>query len=121
MKISEIVLEVNGKRKLRKATTNSVPNIQSYPYLDNTTNPYLAYRFGVALATSPNNVDYLEGPIGTEFTTIGYSDADQEIIDHTRKEFGISVHKHSTKGSVELDTATTSSPVAAIKRNKYGV
>jgi hypothetical protein len=121
MKINEIVTEANGRKKLRKATINSLSNIHSYPYLDNTSHPYTAYRFGMALAKSPNNVDHLEGPIGTEFTTIGYSDADQEIIDHTRKEFGLPARKHSSKGSVELDGAGTVSPVAKPKRNKYGV
>jgi hypothetical protein len=121
MKINEIVTEAKGKKELRKATTNSLPNIQSYPYLDNANHPYIAYRFGVALAKSPNEVDYLEGPIGTEFTTIGYSDADQEIIDHTRKEFGLPTRKHSSKGSVETDHVNKASPVAKSKRNKYGV
>jgi hypothetical protein len=121
MKINEIVTESKGRKKLRKATTNSLPNIQSYPYLDNANHPYTAYRFGVALAKSPNEVEYLEGPIGTEFTTIGYSDADQEIIDHTRKEFGLPVRKHSGKGSVESNSVGKTSPVAKPKRNKYGV
>lgn len=121
MKITEIVVEAKGRKQLRKATTNSLPDMHSYPYLDNSNHPYTAYRFGVALAKSPSDVDYLEGPIGTEFTTIGYSDADQEIIDHTRKEFGLPVRKHSTKGSVELDKVNKTSPVAKPKRNKYGV
>jgi hypothetical protein len=121
MKINEIVTEAKGRKPLRKATTNSLSNIQSYPYLDNANHPYTAYRFGVALAKSPNDVSHLEGPIGTEFTTLGYSDADQEIIDHTCKEFGLPARKHSGKGSVELDKVNKTSPVAAAKRNKYGV
>ena len=121
MKINEIVIEAKGRKKLRKATSNSLPNIQSYPYLDNANHPYTAYRFGVALAKSPNDVDHLEGPIGTEFTTIGYSDADQKIIDHARKEFGLPSRKHSTKGSVEMDKVNKISPVASSKKNKYGV
>lgn len=121
MKINEIVTEANDRKKLRKATSDSLSNVQSYPYLDNSNYPYLAYRFGVALAKSPNDVDHLEGPIGTEFTTIGYSDADQQIIDHTRKEFGLPARKHSGRGSVETDGVSTVSPVAKPKRNKYGV
>lgn len=121
MKIHEIVTEGKAKGKLRKATRNSLSNIQSYPYLDNNNHPYLAYRFGVALASSPDDIATKEGPIGSEFTTIGYSDADQEIIDHARKEFGFTTRKHSTKGSVELDKINKTSPVAGKKRNKYGV
>ena len=121
MKINEIITEELARGQLRKATRNSVSNIQSYPYLDNNTHPYVAYRFGIALAHSPLDVTAPLGPIGSEFTTIGYSDADQEIIDHTRKEFGLPVRKHSGRGSKELDKINKTSPVATPKKNKYGV
>ena len=119
MKIFEIVTEAKGK--IRKGVANALSNVSSYPYLDNNAHPYMAYRFGVALAKSPNDVTEKEGPIGSEFTTIGYTDADQEIIDHTRKEFGFKKRTHSTKGSVELDVVNKTSPVAKPKKNKYGV
>ena len=119
MKIFEIVTE--DKSKLRKGTTQALSNVNSYPYLDNNSHPYMAYRFGVALAKSPNDVEHTEGPIGSEFTTIGYSDADQEIIDHTRREFGFTKRTHSTKGSEELEVVNKTSPTAKPKRNKYGV
>lgn len=121
MKITEIVTEAKAKGKVRKATRNSLSNFHSYPYLDNNNHPYMAYRFGVALAPSPNDITAKEGPIGSEFATIAYTDADQEIIDHARKEFGFDTKKHSTRGSVELDKVNKTSPVAAPKRNKYGV
>jgi hypothetical protein len=117
MKINEVVNEA----KLRKGTSNSLPNIQSYPKLDNNANPYLAYRFGMELAGSPGVDTEQRGPIGSEFTTIGYSDADQEIIDHASKKFGLKRKTHGGKGSVELDNINTASPVAKPKRNKYGV
>lgn len=117
MKINEIVSE----SKLRKGTSNGLPNVQTYPLLDNNANPYLAYRFGVELATSPDNDIDRYGPIGTEFTTIGYSAADEEIINHAAKKFGLKRTTHGGKGSVELDSVSKASPVAAPKRNKYGV
>ena len=119
MKIFEIVTESRGK--LRKGATQALSNIQSYPYLDNNNHPYYAYRFGVALAKSPRDVSNQEGPIGSEFTTIGYSDEDQKIIDHACKEFGLQPRKHSHKGSKELPKVNKVSPVAARKKNKYGV
>ena len=121
MKVNEIIVEVKDRGKLRKGACNSLSNVQSYPYLDNNSHPYVAYRFGVALAPSPRDVTQKQGPIGSEFTTIGYSDVDQEIIDHARKEFGLPVRKHSGKGSVEMDSVNKSSPVAKPKKNKYGV
>jgi hypothetical protein len=120
MKISEIVTEAS-RGKLRKATTQALSNITSYPYLDNNSHPYVAYRFGVALAKSPNDVKDQIGPIGSEFTTLGYSKEDQEIIDHARKEFGLATHQHSTEGSVEVDSINKTSPVAKPKKNKYGI
>jgi hypothetical protein len=117
MKISEIVSE----SKLRKGTRNGLSNVQSYPKLDNNANPYLAYRFGMELAGSPDRDMEQRGPIGSEFTTIGYSDADQEIIDHAANKFGLTRKTHGGKGSVELDKVNKTSPVAKPKRNKYGV
>lgn len=120
MKISEIISEAS-KGKLRKGTTQAISNITSYPYLDNNSHPYIAYRFGVALARSPGDVTNRLGPVGSEFTTIGYSEADNEIINHAREEFGLVTHTHSTKGSAELENVNKTSPVAKPKRNKYGV
>lgn len=119
MKINEIVSESKGK--IRKAAREALPDLKSYPFLDNNNHPYMAYRFGIALASSPRDVTDTEGPIGSEFTTIGYSDADQEIIDHAAKQFGLKTRSHGGKGSKELATVNKSSPVAARKKNKYGV
>ena len=121
MKINEIIIEDIERGKLRKSTRQSLSNIDSYPYLDNNQHPYVAYRFGMALARSPDDVTNQLGPTGSEFVTVGYSDADQEIIDHARKEFGLKTRKHSGKGSEELEKINKVSPVAKPKPNKYGV
>ncbi len=120
MKINEIITET-GRGKLRKATTQALSNVTSYPYLDNNSHPYVAYRFGVALAKSPNDISDNLGPIGSEFTTVGYSDADNEIINHAREEFGLKTRVHSTYGSEEINKINKVSPVAKPKKNKYGV
>lgn len=119
MKINEIISEAKGK--FRKGAEYALSNVQSYPYLDNNNHPYLAYRFGMALATSPNTVNHTEGPIGSEFTTIAYSDADKEIIDAAQSQFGIDKRVLSTQGSKEIPTVSVNSPVAKRKKNKYGV
>lgn len=117
MKINEIVTEA----KLRKGARRAIPGLESYPHLDNNSNPYLAYRFGLELAGSPDrNVDE-QGGWGSEFATIAYSDADREIIDHAKKKFGIPTKKQSNKKSSELDKVNKTSPVAQRKKNKYGV
>lgn len=117
MKINEIVIE----GKIRKSTENSLSNFQSYPHLDNNANPYLAYRFGIELAGSPDVDADQKAGTGSDFVTVGYSDADQKIIDHASKKFGLERKTHGGKGSKELDKVNKISPVATPKRNKYGV
>lgn len=117
MKINEIILEA----QLRKGARRAIPDMESYPKLDNNNSPYLAYRFGLELAGSPEGDVDKQGGFGSEFTTIGYSDADREIIDHAKKRFGIKSKKQSGKGSKELDKINKTSPVAKPKKNKYGV
>jgi hypothetical protein len=101
-----------SKGKLRKSAKKALPNLEVWPDLDNNNNPYLAYRFGIAMAGAPtNNTANKEGPIGTSFTTIGYTDCDREITQAAAKVFGIKSKNLSGHSSLELDTANTKSPV----------
>lgn len=105
----------NGSRKASK-------NLTAWPALDNNNNPYHAYRFGVALAGSPRHSIDKEGPIGGNFVTLAYTDGDQEILDGAAKSIGVSSSSlGSSKKSSEVDDVYKSSPVAKIKRNKYGI
>ena len=117
MKINEIITEGD----IRTGAKNALSNLQSFPHLDNNANPYLAYRFGIELAGSPDVDTDQRGGTGSEFVTIGYSDADDEIIAHAAKKFGLARKTHGGKGSVELDKVNKTSPVAQRKKNKYGV
>lgn len=117
MKIKELVSESG----IRKGTQSALPNLESFPSLDNNSCPYLAYRFGMELAGSPDVDVDKQGGTGSEFTTIGYSDADQKIIDHAKKRFGIKGKPHGGNGSTEIDSVNKISPTAKLKRNKYGV
>jgi hypothetical protein len=117
MKITEIVTEA----KLRKGARAAIPDLESYPKLDNNNNPYLAYRFGMELAGSPDVDVDKQGGFGSEFATVAYTDADRKIIDHAKKKFGIPTKKQTSKKSKELDNVNKTSPVAKPKKNKYGV
>jgi hypothetical protein len=115
MKINEIVTE----GALRKGAQDATPDMQSWPTLDNNNSPYAAYRFGVALAGSPDTTMDKSGPIGGDFTTIGYSSADQEILNGAAKMMGVKSKKQTSKGSKELSTVNSNSPtrkVGAIQR-----
>lgn len=111
MKIRDIISEGAGLSKLRKGAQTATPDLEVFPQLDNNNNPYLAYRFGVAMAVSPDTHMDREGPIGSEFTTIGYTDADREIIDGAKKLMGVTSNKKSTGKSQESDWVNKQSPM----------
>lgn len=106
---------------MRKALKQAAPNLTTFDSLDNNNNPYLAYRFGVALAASPEDMGYEEGPIGSKFTMVDYSDADTEIRKGAEKKMGIAHSTETGKGSEELDSINKTSPLATRKKNQYGV
>lgn len=110
MKIKEIVAE--GQGKLRKSFTQATPGTVAYDALDNNNHPYLAYRFGIALAVSPNDQMDSHGPIGSDFAVVDYSKGDEEIRRGAEKILGVRSKKLSNKGSKETDTTGTQSPVA---------
>lgn len=109
MRASEFVRE--DKKPLRKALEKAAPNLTTYDTLDNNNHPYLAYRFGVALAPAPDIRGYSEGPIGSKFTMIDYSDADTEIRKAAERKMGIKNSTSTGKGSEELDSTNTQSPI----------
>lgn len=121
MKISEVIAEGKQRRPLRKMHSQALNNLTQYDALDNNANPYLAYRFGVALAGSPDGDMDKRGPIGSNFNTVDYSDADAEIRRGAERIMGIKPSRSTGRGSEELPSVQKNSPTAKIKKNKYGV
>lgn len=121
MRAHEFITE--NSKPLRKSAKQSLPNLTMAPELDNNNHPYLAYRFGVNLAPSPDMEGvYDEGPIGSNFVMTDYSEGDAEIRKAAAKRMGIKFTKGTGKGSAEMkDVVNTTSPVAKPKRNRYGV
>lgn len=124
MKVSEIITEASKKKpRLKRNIEQATPGMVSYDYLDNNNHPYLAYRFGVALAASPNSNMEQQSPIGSDFSMVDFSEADREIRRGAEKIMGIKPSMDTGRGSQELpDTIINkNSPVAKPKKNKYGV
>lgn len=124
MRAHEFINEAKKTRKpLRKSFTQAAPNHTSYDYLDNNNHPYLAYRFGVALANSPDQDMPPRGPVGSDLSIIDYTDADAEIRKGAEKILGVKPSRGTGRGSEELDgkIINKTSPVAKPKKNKYGV
>lgn len=112
MRAREFIKEGKGKTPLRKSFKKASPNTVAYSHLDNNNHPYMAYRFGIALAVSPNEDMAAKGPIGSEFAIIDYTDGDEEIRRGAEKLLGVKSKNLTGKGSKELDSTDTVSPVA---------
>lgn len=81
--------------------------------LDNNNNPYLAYRFGVALAAAPNGEMEPENEIGSNFTMVDYTDEGAEIRKHAERVMGQPSTQKTTIGSHEIESVNKTSPVAS--------
>jgi len=110
MRASEFVNEGKARSKLRKSTSQSMSNMETWPELDNNNNPYLAYRFGIAMAGAPSDDMDKKGPVGSSFTTLGYSSAEKEITKAAAKIMGVTPTNLTGDGSIELLSTNTVSP-----------
>jgi hypothetical protein len=123
MRAKEFIPEGRERKALRKGLTQSMSNLTVYDQLDNNNNPYLAYRFGIALAGSPSEDMDKKGAIGSDFVMADYTDADTKIRKGAEKVMGVRSKKSTGKGSQELDDTiiNKNSVVSTPKRNRYGV
>ena len=118
MRAHEFVKEGKNTKPLRKGTKQALPNLEVWPELDNNNNPYLAYRFGVAMAGAPDDDMDRNGPIGSAFTTIGYTDADSEITKKAGKIMNVKSKNLTGNGSEELSFINTKSAVPNWNKSK---
>ena len=111
MRAKEFINEALGSQNMAKDHVASIPNAHYFPDLDNSSG-YMAYRWGVALAGMPDYPMPQDGATGLKLVTVGYSDADDLIIDSTSKLFGVKKVRLTPKGSTELKDTHKVSPVA---------
>ena len=118
MRAKEFIIETE---QLRRSAEAAIPDAQFYPALDNSS-PYASYRYGIALAGSPDETMDRDGPTQSKMLTLAYTDGDAEIINKANKMMGVKGKALSSKKSHESSTVdTNNSPVATPKRNRYGV
>jgi len=117
MRAREFINEALGSQNLSQDHVNSLPNAHFFPDLDNSSG-YKAYRFGVALAGMPDHPMPQDGSTGVKMVTIGYSTADDIIIDSTSKLFGARKVQLTPRGSTELKDTNTVSPVSNWNKKK---
>jgi len=110
----------SGNRgKLHHHHATAIPGMSTIP--DWPGQYYNMYRLGVHLAGSPENPNDKKGPFANEMVFTTYTDEEAEILKHSAKEMGVKIKPLSSKDSVETDGVNTTSPVAKVKRNKYGI
>jgi len=113
MRAREFVHEAKDMNpsKVHASLAAALPNGHIYPELDNSSG-YLAYRFGVALAGMPNQKMDVAGPTGLKMVTIGYTQAEEDILDAAANLVGTPRVRLTPGGSKELKDTNTVSPVA---------
>lgn len=104
-------IDASGRNGLHDHHEAALPNAHFYPDLDNSSG-YKAYRYGVAMAGMPDYPMDLASPTGLKTVTIGYSDADDIIIDSTSKLFGAQQIRLTSKKSEEPSDTYTQSPTS---------
>lgn len=110
----------DGSGKIHDHYQNAIKGMETYT---DENSYYTMYRFGVDMArgTQEHHPYDSASPVANQMTTVAYTDAEQKIIDNSKKNIGLKSRKLTSKNSIEHADTHTSSPVAKIKRNKYGV
>lgn len=114
MKLRELLSERRFPH--RKETVMSfTKNFPTMPSSD----PYQAYRFGVAM--SNHEIDYPEGPTSQGAVIVAYTPEEEEIIRGGERQSGHKGLEVADRGSHEPKSTNNQSPVAKIKKNRFGV
>ncbi len=127
MRASEFIKE-SREGSIQDDVADALPAAYVIPELQNQ-DPYKQYRFGLALAyargTAGIQSDFTpKSSWGENQVVVCYGSKDEELINQALKSVGLSSSSKkliSTKGSTEVADVNKSSPVATIKKNKYGV
>lgn len=125
MKISEIITE-EKKGKLTKRQQMPTRGVNVYNDAQKANTDYVGFKLGQAMAsTDGTDVPEIDAQswFGKKKTVHPYTAQEQEKFEKAAKAVGAE-YKDLNKGdleSKELDSTNKVSPVAAIKKNKYGV
>jgi hypothetical protein len=90
------------------------------------TDPYMQYRYGVAVAAAraenAGSVEFnQESPWAENLTIVGFTPEDEEVVKMADKLMGVKGTRIANSKSEESASTEKHSPVAKIKRNKYGI
>lgn len=108
MKIREIITESD----IDKVAQEAVPELSVFDDAESES-AYDSYRFGIALASSPDSdgIDSDGGPAKNRLMTIAYTDEEADMINMASKKLGRTHKALTTKDSSELPDTYTQSPI----------
>lgn len=125
MRAREFITEVTEK-KITNRQGQSAAGINVYSDGERWDGTYVSYRLGLAVAGTDGKIEpdmSAKSWIGKYKSTHPYTQEEQDMLKKAYKVVGAK-YKDLTHGDIksrELDTTNTTSPVAKIKKNKYGV
>ena len=125
MKVIDIISE-SKQAKLTKRQSQSSRGISIYGDAEKASGDYVAFKLGQAMAGSdgstPIEID-AKSWHGKKKTVHPYTEIENEMFKQAAKAVGADYSdlNHGDMKSKELDTIYKTSPVAKIKKNKYGV
>ena len=114
MRAREFIIE----RELSHRKSSIMPFSKSFPTMPSS-DPYAAYRFGMAMAD--HSINYPEGPASNGAVIVAYTAEEEDIIRGGETQTGHQGKILTDRGSHEPSSTNTVSPVAKIKPNRYGV
>lgn len=113
MKITEIISE-SASAPIRNSHKVGMQNALTSPDLNMSTgSQYLNYRFGIALAGSPDESTPRDNYIAGDPFYAPYADEELETLYHAADQIGIKFDKNWVSNKTELDTVNKTSPVKA--------
>jgi len=120
MKIRDIINEQQREPKLTGKSRKLPARI---------TDPYMQYRYGVAVAAAKamadghlTNDDFeQESEYAENLTQVAYTKEEEEIVTLASRLMGVTPVQITSSKSTETTDVNKSSPVSKPKRNKYGV
>ena len=125
MKVIDIISEAK-QAKISKRQSQSSRGISIYGDAEKASGDYVAFKLGQAMAgsdgTTPIKID-AKSWHGKKKTVHPYTEIENEMFKQAAKAVGADYKdlNHGDMKSRELDTTNKISPVAKIKKNKYGV
>jgi hypothetical protein len=114
MRAKEFIIE----RSFSKRASGPMSTTYQFPTMPSA-NAYAAYRFGLAMAD--HTIDYAEGPTGNSAVIVAYTPEEEEIIKSGTRQTGHKGRIVADRSSHETTDTNSVSPIAKLKRNRYGV